>query len=110
MRKSIGSKFYVANIHAGGRDYINLAIQHAKTNGAGKQWIVAGDFNQNANEDLSWMDMRGGDIIAPAKATRPSSGKILDYAVRARIISGQRAYAGPTTAVLITYASTSIGD
>jgi len=81
MRKSIGTKYYVANIHAGGRDYINLAIQHAQTNGSGKHWIVAGDFNQGANEDLSWMNKAGGSVIAPSKATRPASGRILDYAV-----------------------------
>ncbi|NTW63830.1 MAG: hypothetical protein HGA46_07030 [Chlorobiaceae bacterium] len=80
MRKSIGN-FYVTNIHAGGREYINQAIQQTRTNAGEKRWIVAGDFNQGANEDLLWMENNGGAVIAPNEATRPSSGRILDYVV-----------------------------
>lgn len=81
MHKTIGSKFYVLNIHAGGRDYINEAISLASVNGYEKKWIVAGDFNQEADGDLSWLNRRGGTVCAPGKATRPQSKKIIDYAV-----------------------------
>lgn len=81
MRKSIGTGYYVLNIHAGGREYINEAIAHANSNCGNKKWIVAGDFNQCAKADLAWLVARGGSVIAPDKFTRPASQKILDYAI-----------------------------
>jgi len=81
MRKTIGN-YYVSNIHAGGRDYINLAIQQTKIMAGDKKWAVAGDFNQDyQGAAFPWMDMQGGHIIAPKQPTRPQSGTILDYAV-----------------------------
>ncbi|WP_171014181.1 endonuclease/exonuclease/phosphatase family protein [Chitinivorax sp. B] len=92
MRASIGASYYVANIHAGGREYINQAIQSVLTNGYGKTWVVAGDFNQEADGDLSWMDRRAR-VIAPDEATRPASHKIIDYAVSNG--TGKASVAGP---------------
>ncbi|WP_347986097.1 endonuclease/exonuclease/phosphatase family protein [Methylomonas sp. AM2-LC] len=99
MRKSIGTKYYVANIHAGGQEYINQAILSAKTNAGNRTWIVAGDFNQNAKQNMPWLDRRGGTIIAPDKATRPASGKVLDYAISsdelgAASVDGEPDYGG----------------
>lgn len=85
MKKTIGS-YYVCNIHAGGRAYINDAISLAKTGAGNKTWVVAGDFNQDAQGDLSWMKRCGGQIVTTLgnithPATRTASGTVLDYAV-----------------------------
>lgn len=80
MRKLVSS-YYVGNIHAGGQSYVNEAIQSVKTNAGSHKWCIAGDFNQDAKGDLSWMNRQGGNLVKPNEYTRPQSHKILDYGV-----------------------------
>lgn len=80
MRKLVGN-YYIGNIHAGGQQYVNEAVQSVKTNAGSHPWCIAGDFNQDAKGNLSWMDRQGGNVVKPSEDTRPQSHKILDYGV-----------------------------
>lgn len=83
MRKTIG-KYYVANIHAGGADYIKEAIASVKTNaGVHHPWVVVGDFNQCAKYKSKLSECLGDNklIFCSDGPSRPQSNSYLDYAI-----------------------------
>jgi len=95
----------VANIHAGGKTYIGEAINlvRSRADNGKKPFIIAGDLNQEPAvvEKIIADKKLSGElhVIYPcqdngkAKATRPASGRTLDYAISnrpgtARVVDG----------------------
>jgi endonuclease/exonuclease/phosphatase family metal-dependent hydrolase len=81
MFKTIGGYWVVCNIHAGGRDYIREVIDKRTSLAYGKEFVIAGDFNQHPINLDAWALEARMHVVCSGNYTRPQSHAELDYAI-----------------------------